>query len=68
MRFTQSILQRVAYVILPEILCILQSVWLLTVNQGGTADKEVYSSLTEKEFCRGFFVFCRTIHHPKEEK
>ena len=56
----QSILQRVAYVSCRGYLVYPAKCVVFTVNQGGTADKEFYSSLTDMNSVGDFlFVFDR---------
>ena len=56
----RSILQRKAYVSCQGYVGILKSARFLNAKQGGTADKVVYSPLTERvSFGQGRFVFVR---------
>lgn len=55
MRVAQSILQRVGIRQLPGICWYPAKRTEHSVNQGGTADKVYYSSLTDYIFCQGLF-------------
>ena len=53
---SQSIPRRGAYVSCRGCAGIPQAHGIKTMNQGGTADKRLYSSLTEQEVCQGRFL------------